>query len=82
MDNTIQVGDHHRAVPQQRWCGDNEPSSCPPGANCKKQLKELIEFYELPCRVLGLHDLILKAIEIPGCKSPLERKREAELLEI
>ena len=53
-----------------------------PCSNCKKQLKELIEFYELPCRVMGLHDLILKAIEIPGCKSPLERKEEAELLEV
>jgi Fe-S oxidoreductase len=53
-----------------------------PCANCKKQLKELIAFYELPCRVMGLHDLILKAIEIPGCKSPSERKQEAELLEV
>ncbi len=53
-----------------------------PCANCKKQLKELIEFYELPCRVMGLHDLILKAIEIPGCKSPLQRKEEADLLEV
>lgn len=51
-----------------------------PCANCKKQLKELVEYYELPCQVLGLHDLILKAIEIPGGKSAAERKREAELL--
>jgi len=50
-----------------------------PCANCKKQLKELVEHYELPCRVMGLHDLILKAIVIPGGKSPRERKEEAEL---
>jgi Fe-S oxidoreductase len=50
-----------------------------PCANCKKQLKELVEFYELPCRVMGLHDLILKAIVVPGGKSPQERKEEAEL---
>ena len=31
-----------------------------PCANCKKQLKELVEYYELPCRVMGLHDLILQ----------------------
>jgi len=48
-----------------------------PCANCKKQLKELVTHYELPCRVMGLHDLILKAIEIPGAKSPAERA-EAE----
>jgi Fe-S oxidoreductase len=53
-----------------------------PCANCKKQLKELIEYYKLPCRVMGLHDLILRAIEIPGGKSPQERKEEAALLEM
>jgi Fe-S oxidoreductase len=53
-----------------------------PCANCKKQLKELVEFYELPCKVMGLHDLILKAILIPGAKSPRERKEEAALLEM
>jgi Fe-S oxidoreductase len=53
-----------------------------PCANCKKQLKELVEYYELPCKVMGLHDLILRAIEIPGGKSPQERKEEAELLAV
>ena len=48
-----------------------------PCANCKKQLKELVEYYDLPCRVMGLHDLILRAIEIPGAKSPQERKEMA-----
>ncbi len=48
-----------------------------PCANCKKQLKELVEYYELPCRVMGLHDLILRAIEIPGARSPRERKEMA-----
>jgi Fe-S oxidoreductase len=50
-----------------------------PCANCKKQLKELVEFYELPCRVMGLHDLILQAIVIPGGKSPQQRKEEGAL---
>jgi Fe-S oxidoreductase len=53
-----------------------------PCANCKKQLKELVEYYDLPCRVMGLHDLILKAIVVPGGKSPQERKEEAELFSI
>jgi len=53
-----------------------------PCANCKKQLKELVEHYELPCRVMGLHDLILQAIEIPRGKSPQQRKEEAALLEV
>lgn len=45
-----------------------------PCANCKKQLKELVEHYNLPCRVLGLHDLILQAIEIPGAPSANARR--------
>ncbi len=49
-----------------------------PCANCKKQLKELVAHYDLPCQVMGLHDLILKAIEIPGAKSPKERAEEAD----
>jgi hypothetical protein len=31
---------------------------------------------------MGLHDLILKAIEIPCCKSAMVRKEEAALLEV
>lgn len=33
-----------------------------PCANCKKQFKELIEDNNLDCELVGLHDLILKAI--------------------
>jgi len=53
-----------------------------PCANCKKQLKELVEYYDLPCKIMGLHDLILKAIVIDGAKTPAERKEEAALLEM
>lgn len=45
-----------------------------PCANCKKQLKELVEYYKIPCAVVGMHDLILKAIYLPGGKTPAERK--------
>ncbi len=50
-----------------------------PCANCKKQLKELVAYHKIDCEVMGLHDLILKAIEIPGAKCAAERKEEAEL---
>jgi Fe-S oxidoreductase len=53
-----------------------------PCANCKKQLKELVEHYDIPCRIMGLHDLVLKAIQIPGGKTPRERKEEMEMLEV
>jgi len=53
-----------------------------PCANCKKQLKELVEYYKIPCTVMGMHDLILKALHIPGGKSPQERKEKAALMEM
>lgn len=36
-----------------------------PCANCKKQLKELVEHYKLPMRVAGLHELLYQAVELP-----------------
>ena len=53
-----------------------------PCANCKKQLKELVEHYNIPCKVMGLHDLILRAIYMPGGKAPKERKEEAAMFEL
>jgi len=53
-----------------------------PCANCKKQLKELVDYYKIPCKVMGLHDLILKAIVVPGGKTPSERKEEAAMFEM
>jgi hypothetical protein len=41
-----------------------------------------VEHYEIPCTVVGLHDLVLRAIEIPGGKSPAERRAEAALFAI
>jgi Fe-S oxidoreductase len=48
-----------------------------PCANCKKQLKEIVEHYELPCRVLGLHDLVLQVIDLPGGTPAVERYEKA-----
>jgi len=51
-----------------------------PCANCKKQLKELVEYYQLPCRIMGLHELVLQAIEVPAARSPGNaRKRRRSL---
>jgi Fe-S oxidoreductase len=49
-----------------------------PCANCKKQLKELVDHYKLPCRVMGLHDLILQAIEIDGAPSAKQRREDGK----
>jgi Fe-S oxidoreductase len=35
-----------------------------PCANCRKQLKEIIEDHGLDMELFGLHDLILRAIEL------------------
>ena len=37
-----------------------------PCANCKKQLRELMNYHKLPVQVVGLHDLILRAIRMPN----------------
>jgi Fe-S oxidoreductase len=34
-----------------------------PCANCKKQLRELMDYYNMPVQVVGVHDLVLRAIE-------------------
>jgi len=35
-----------------------------PCANCKKQLREVIDYYKMPVQIVGVHDLILRAIEL------------------
>ncbi len=39
-----------------------------PCANCKKQMKELMEDQEVDCEIAGLHDLIYKAIDYTELK--------------
>ncbi|MBN1212293.1 MAG: (Fe-S)-binding protein [candidate division Zixibacteria bacterium] len=75
----MEIGGKMKAQQLEKVAADIIIAPC---ANCKKQLKELVEYYKLPSKVMGLHDLILKAIEIPGGKSPAERKEEAALFEI
>lgn len=33
-----------------------------PCANCKKQLRELVEYHKLPVTVIGVHDLLIKSL--------------------
>lgn len=33
-----------------------------PCANCKKQLRELMDYYKMPVQVVGVHDLVLRAL--------------------
>jgi Fe-S oxidoreductase len=40
-----------------------------PCANCKKQLRELMEDNGIDCQIVGLHDLLYKAIVLPGGES-------------
>jgi len=35
-----------------------------PCANCKKQLRELVDYHKLPVEIVGVHDLVLRAIEL------------------
>ena len=37
-----------------------------PCANCKKQLRELMDYYDLPVEIVGVHDLVLRALRMPG----------------
>ena len=46
-----------------------------PCANCKKQIREVIEDNKLDCELVGLHDLIYKAIILD---KPEENKQEEE----
>jgi Fe-S oxidoreductase len=42
-----------------------------PCANCKKQLRELVDYYQLPVQIVGVHDLVLRAIDLaqgPGSR--------------
>ena len=43
-----------------------------PCANCKKQLRELVEAHGIDCQVVGLHDLLYKAIVFDEEAQPKE----------
>lgn len=39
-----------------------------PCANCKKQLRELISYYDLKMQVKGIHDLLYDSIDLVESK--------------
>jgi Fe-S oxidoreductase len=47
-----------------------------PCANCKKQVKELINYHKINIESMGLHDLIYKAIIFPGSEESVEKSTE------
>ncbi len=47
-----------------------------PCANCKKQLRELVEDQKIDCEVVGLHDLIYKAIDFENSATGLKPSKE------
>ncbi len=49
-----------------------------PCANCKKQLRELVEDQGINCQVVGLHDLIYKAIVFDDSQSLKEDRKSSE----
>jgi Fe-S oxidoreductase len=44
-----------------------------PCANCKKQVKELINYYKINIESMGLHDLVYKAIIFPGSEESMKK---------
>ena len=48
-----------------------------PCANCKKQLRELMQDQGVACEIVGLHDLIYKAIILPADTEPADENRGA-----
>ena len=49
-----------------------------PCANCKKQLRELVEDQKIDCEVVGLHDLIYKAVDFENSAAHLKPSKEEE----
>ena len=49
-----------------------------PCANCKKQLRELVQFYDLPIEVAGLHDLVLRAIRLKSNGTPCASGKDSD----
>jgi Fe-S oxidoreductase len=47
-----------------------------PCANCKKQLRELVDFHKLDMEVVGIHDMVAKALVLEGAK-PKDEESEA-----
>ncbi|NQT35405.1 (Fe-S)-binding protein [bacterium] len=47
-----------------------------PCANCKKQLRELVEDNDIDCEIVGLHDLLYKAIIFDKEKEPGVTKQD------
>lgn len=73
-DFRMQVGGRKK-VEQLRATGAKLVAA--PCANCKKQLRELIDYHQLDMEVVGIHDLVAKALAF---KEDTERERRLEVV--
>jgi Fe-S oxidoreductase len=48
-----------------------------PCANCKKQLRELVDYHKLDMEVVGIHDLVAKAIILEGATAQASGQEDA-----
>lgn len=48
----------------EQICATGAQIVATPCANCKEQLRELMDYYEMPVQVVGVHDLLLRAIQL------------------
>ncbi len=60
-DFRMQVGGKTKAEQIRATGAEIVVTSC---ANCKKQLWEIAGYYKLPVEIMGLHDLLLRAIKL------------------
>jgi Fe-S oxidoreductase len=49
-----------------------------PCANCKKQIKELINYYKINIELMGLHELLYKAIILPESEESMKNRTESK----
>lgn len=61
QDFRMQVAGKIKAEQIKATGADIVATSC---AECKKQLREIVDYYRLPVKVAGVHDLVLQAIKL------------------
>ena len=57
----MEIGGKTKAEQLKRTEADIVVAPC---ANCKKQLRELVDYHDIPMQVMGMHDILYKAIRI------------------
>ena len=50
-----------------------------PCANCKNQLREVMDFYKMPVQIVGVHDLVLRAMSLEHDPGEILEKEKMEV---